>query len=422
MCSNTGYGRWVLGTVIKCWYRERAWPAHKWAAYQVRLENGGLVYQIVDEDEVCKTPPGSEAPKSGELEKLEKLEPRPPFSWFATGEPVIIHGLSAASQWNGKRGTVLDYNLRKGRYQVQVSLTKSATAATKALGVRPINLVLGPSPPLQQNALQESVTDIDLAHLHPDLLFCIVTAEGSLDSRDLGRLECTSHAFSREFTEKAAATLIRRRKNNDRAPHRPGDRCLEILRELEQLDAPCTFARWGEDAAGFDISRPVRTDEGFNFTLTEGRQVAAVSADFDGYSEPVCVTSTPMRAGVHHTEFDILGESFGLTIGICGALYTPDFQGGPSGYIKAGMGWNARSGALCFNGDQDPNSMDKCMSSRHQYQWPGSEPYGKGDTIGLQVDFGRDTVTAFKNGRRLGLLVNGLSRVLGAGPLKQDGW
>ena len=62
------------------------------------------------------------------------------------------------------------------------------------------------------------------------------------------------------------------------------------------------------------------------------------------------------------------------------------------------------------------------MSSRHQYQWPGSEPYGKGDTIGLQVDFGRDTVTAFKNGRRLGLLVNGLSRVLGAGPLKQDGW
>ena len=46
----------------------------------------------------------------------------------------------------------------------------------------------------------------------------------------------------------------------------------------------------------------------------------------------------------------------------------------------------------------------------------------EGDTIGLQVDFGRDTVTAFKNGRRLGLLVNGLSRVLGAGPLKQDGW
>jgi hypothetical protein len=61
-----------------------------------------------------------------------------------------------------------------------------------------------------------------------------------------------------------------------------------------------------------------------------------VSEDFDGYSEPCCVTSVPMGAGVHHTQFHILGNPYELTIGIAGALYTPDFHGGPSGYLKAG--------------------------------------------------------------------------------------
>jgi hypothetical protein len=49
---------------------------------------------------------------------------------FKQGSGVIMEGLDAAPEWNGKRGLVESYDTAKGRYQLLV------TGRTTALGVR----------------------------------------------------------------------------------------------------------------------------------------------------------------------------------------------------------------------------------------------------------------------------------------------
>jgi len=49
--------------------------------------------------------------------------------------------------------------------------------------------------------------------------------------------------------------------------------------------------------------------------------------------------------------------------------------------------------------------------------WPGQAGYGRGDTVGLLLDVEGGTLTAFKNGARLGVVVpNESVPSLGAGP------
>ena len=43
------------------------------------------------------------------------------------------------------------------------------------------------------------------------------------------------------------------------------------------------------------------------------------------------------------------------------------------------------------------------------HSWITQEPYGVGDTVGLELDVDNGTLVAWKNGRRLGLMATGLA-------------
>jgi hypothetical protein len=72
-------------------------------------------------------------------------------------------------------------------------------------------------------------------------------------------------------------------------------------------------------------------------------------------------------------------------------------ESGRASSTASGWGWDARDGRL-----------------KHDTQWlsweavpglgPHAVPYGCGDTVALELDMGAGTLTAFKNGERVGLL------------------
>mmetsp|Transcript_55156 Transcript_55156/g.129132 ORF Transcript_55156/g.129132 Transcript_55156/m.129132 type:complete len:535 (+) Transcript_55156:42-1646(+) len=45
---------WAPGTVAKQWYREKQWPPHRTAPYQIKLDNGQLIFAPMDDDRVIK--------------------------------------------------------------------------------------------------------------------------------------------------------------------------------------------------------------------------------------------------------------------------------------------------------------------------------------------------------------------------------
>jgi hypothetical protein len=54
VCCRTGQNEWSSGTVVKLWYREGAWPAWKTAPYQVKLDDGHLIFAPQDSDELIR--------------------------------------------------------------------------------------------------------------------------------------------------------------------------------------------------------------------------------------------------------------------------------------------------------------------------------------------------------------------------------
>lgn len=104
-------GEWAKGTVIKTWYREAEWPEGKFAAYQVKLDEGQYIYAPIDEDRVCRAAAQEFAPK----------------------DRVEIVGLTGRADHNGKEGTIIRWNGKKERFLVDVGLKKP-------LAVRPANL------------------------------------------------------------------------------------------------------------------------------------------------------------------------------------------------------------------------------------------------------------------------------------------
>mmetsp|Transcript_3653 Transcript_3653/g.13118 ORF Transcript_3653/g.13118 Transcript_3653/m.13118 type:complete len:384 (-) Transcript_3653:235-1386(-) len=47
-------GTWAAGTVVQHWYRQRDWPPGRFAAYQVKLNNGNLIYAPMDDDRLIR--------------------------------------------------------------------------------------------------------------------------------------------------------------------------------------------------------------------------------------------------------------------------------------------------------------------------------------------------------------------------------
>jgi G3E family GTPase len=68
-------GKWTAGTVVKQYYREESWPEGKVVPYQVKLDNGKLIFAPMDDDRVIRAlDDGSEAPEDF---SDDELEPKP---------------------------------------------------------------------------------------------------------------------------------------------------------------------------------------------------------------------------------------------------------------------------------------------------------------------------------------------------------
>jgi len=59
-------GGWEAGTIVKQFYRQSSFPPGTFAPYQVRLDNGKLIYAPIDEDRVCRAYSGETEPAEGD--------------------------------------------------------------------------------------------------------------------------------------------------------------------------------------------------------------------------------------------------------------------------------------------------------------------------------------------------------------------
>ena len=54
-------GRWTAGTVVKLFYVQSTFPANQCAPYQIKLEDGRLIFAPSDEDRVIRKATGAAA-------------------------------------------------------------------------------------------------------------------------------------------------------------------------------------------------------------------------------------------------------------------------------------------------------------------------------------------------------------------------
>jgi len=51
---GSGEDAWSCGTVVRLWYRENGWPASRVAPYQIKLDDGRLIFAPMDDDRVIR--------------------------------------------------------------------------------------------------------------------------------------------------------------------------------------------------------------------------------------------------------------------------------------------------------------------------------------------------------------------------------
>jgi hypothetical protein len=271
-----------------------------------------------------------------------------------------------------------------------------------------------------------------LEMLSDQLLVCILSAgegraegeiaRGVLRSKDLGRAMVVCTRFTPALANQAAQSLVARWPRHDRCPDLPGQSQLDQLRELERLDTPLRFSMHqiflecydsstGTRARG--ASSHIRVPEAWRLGPSgKRRRPLANVMDIGGEA---WASLHPMRAGVHHVNFTIehcLGPGGGdIAIGL-GRVAAKDDPNDDRAT------WDTdRQRHREFNGDQHfwmLRCRDGKLAVRNQghwresqatiLEWPGQQGFGTGDVVGLRLDLDRSTLTAFKNGLRLGVV------------------
>ena len=109
---------------------------------------------------------------------------------------------------------------------------------------------------------------------------------------------------------------------------------------------------------------------------------------------------------LYYAEFAVVEKTNGILVGVVPA----DAAGrAPQGM---GKGWCKHPAAHMWSSGDGRHYQGGDYSD-----WPGMATYGRGDTVGLLLDVEGGSLTAFKNGARLGVVVpNERVPSLGPGP------
>mmetsp|Transcript_128 Transcript_128/g.330 ORF Transcript_128/g.330 Transcript_128/m.330 type:complete len:525 (+) Transcript_128:52-1626(+) len=90
-------GGWEPGTIVKQFYRQSSFPPGTFAPYQVRLDNGKLIYAPIDEDRVCRAyaPPDADADDylddEEELPEEQKLAVTVITGFLGAGKTTLVN-------------------------------------------------------------------------------------------------------------------------------------------------------------------------------------------------------------------------------------------------------------------------------------------------------------------------------------------
>ncbi|EJK49157.1 hypothetical protein THAOC_31997 [Thalassiosira oceanica] len=254
----------------------------------------------------------------------------------------------------------------------------------------------------------------------------LVRCASYLDADGLAQLGRTSARFGipqagqeRSIANEAANQQFRESATDEersRLPKYDDESDVDLLRALEQLRQPLCF----DELAGYGLS--LREDNPASVTRSAGRT---------GWS--TAMSGHPMRGGRHFVEFEITNEQdrFFVNLGVVrpvsltdGIDFQDDWVGTVnaafvSSSLKPAVAEKLRSQRTAKWGESNVHccayfcSSGRCLwadwdTDEDYSDWLGQERLESGGTIGLLLDLDEGTLSVFKNGRRLGVIKEGL--------------
>ncbi|KAL9191121.1 hypothetical protein ACHAXT_000827 [Thalassiosira profunda] len=269
------------------------------------------------------------------------------------------------------------------------------------------------------------------AALSNDVLFGVAPY---LEYREFVNLALVSRRFGSKFggdcslMEDVARQIIGSlQTEEERAalPRYGGESWLALLPELQKLRSPLAFNQL--------VGRPLEYVDGSKSCITTFNPTRAMFDDFDdtwtGYEVTALCNNSTMRAGKHYATFTITGSvrCFYASVGVMRPVEGLDQRGCHefSVFGRNNRGWVTdikRSDRWGSNGIGAVDVsfydvyMGYCWSLNFGFDravkdesWGGMEGFEIVDgEVGLLLDLDEGTLAVYKNGRRLGIMQEGL--------------
>jgi len=99
-------GDWTPGTVVKKQYREDSWPAGKVVPYQIKLDDGRLIYAPIDDDKVIRAGDGEAPVDPEDVPDADKLPVTVITGFLGAGKTTLVNYI--LTQQHGKRIAVIE--------------------------------------------------------------------------------------------------------------------------------------------------------------------------------------------------------------------------------------------------------------------------------------------------------------------------